>query len=227
MATYDYLDLTAAAAEDDAHVLPLQQTAGQQPRGWTLAALMTWIRAKFAATPLAVAGGGTGAASARAAAAALGFWHTLGKSAGPLPSSPHTGTTAETVLATVAIPAGAMGPNGALRITSLWQYTNSGTDKTLRIRLGGLAGDVVADAVVSTTRTWTDLRVWRNQNSQSAQVGYRTAATNAIAATTTVDFATGSKDTSAAQDLVFTAELASGSANAQLIAYHVEVLYGA
>src|SRR5213079_2421852 len=41
-----------------------------------------------------------------------------------------TGTLTETVLATIAIPAGAMGVNGAIRVTALWSYTNSADTKT-------------------------------------------------------------------------------------------------
>ncbi|WP_141703719.1 hypothetical protein [Methylobrevis pamukkalensis] len=132
----------------------------------------------------------------------------------------------------VTVPGGAMGPNGALRISALWQYTDSATNKILRARTAaaggdGLTGHTVAEVTVSTTRTFIDTRIWRNQNSQSVQAGFRAAATNAIAGTATTDYATGAQDTSVDFDVVFTAELASGSANAQLVWWMVEVFHGA
>lgn len=42
--------------------------------------------------------------------------------------------TAETTLASIVIPPRALGTNGRIRITTLWTYTNSGNNKTLRIR---------------------------------------------------------------------------------------------
>ena len=48
-----------------------------------------------------------------------------------------TGTTAETVLATILVPGGLMGPNGSLRITTSWTLTSSANGKTMRVRFGG------------------------------------------------------------------------------------------
>lgn len=69
--------------------------------------------------------------------ATLGAWRVIAASAVAVS---HTGDTIETVLANIAIPAGAMGANGALHITAVFSYTNSANAKTLRIRLGGISG---------------------------------------------------------------------------------------
>ncbi len=50
---------------------------------------------------------------------------------------PHTGSLTETVIATIAIPPGEMGPFGRLRISALFSVTNNGNTKSCRIRLGG------------------------------------------------------------------------------------------
>jgi hypothetical protein len=47
-----------------------------------------------------------------------------------------TGTTNETALATVTIPAGAMGTNGGLRVIYNFSYTNNANSKTVRLKLG-------------------------------------------------------------------------------------------
>src|SRR5687767_4986995 len=62
----------------------------------------------------------------------------------------HTGTTDETVVATVVIPGGLMGTNGRLRVTSLWTWPNSANSKTVRVRFSGLSGTQV-NAGVGTT----------------------------------------------------------------------------
>src|SRR5688500_6060251 len=63
----------------------------------------------------------------------------------------HTGNTTETTLATVTVPANAIGANGRLRVTSLWSHTNSANSKTLRVRFGGAAGTIYTSLTVTTT----------------------------------------------------------------------------
>ena len=43
----------------------------------------------------------------------------------------HTGNTTETTLATIAVPGGAMGANGAIRISTLWSFSGSAGAKAL------------------------------------------------------------------------------------------------
>lgn len=140
-------------------------------------------------------------------------------------SASHTGNTNETTLATVTIPAGAMGANGALRINSLWSYTNSGNTKTLRNRLDGISGTVFMSAAPTTTASAHDAgRIIQNRNSVSSQVCRASGAASGPAATAVI---TGAKDTSGALDLVFTAQLANSGETITLEAYSVEIMYKA
>lgn len=63
-----------------------------------------------------------------------GYPRTISQSGVPVSV---TGTTAETTLATINIPAGAMGANGFIEIVPLLIWTNSANSKTVRIKIGG------------------------------------------------------------------------------------------
>jgi hypothetical protein len=141
-------------------------------------------------------------------------------------ASSHTGNTTETILATVTIPAGAIGPNGTVEIVTLWSYTNSANNKTWRIRLGGIGGTQVALITRTTTATDGDLRVIRNRNSASSQVFYRNTLGFGIGVGSATP-STGTVNTANAQDLVFTAELANSGETITLEGYTVKICYGA
>ena len=151
------------------------------------------------------------------------------KSAGVLAQSAVaasvTGTTSETVLATIPVPAGAMGANGILRIITLWSVTNSADSKTLRVRLGGIGGTAYLGLGVTAVATAQELTLIRNRNSLSSQVGF--AATPAASyGTSTTAVTTSAVDMSAAQDLVITGTIAAnaGANTITLEAYTVEIL---
>ena len=82
----------------------------------------------------------------------------------------------------ITLPAGAMGPNGVLRITTLWSYTNSANNKTLRVRLGGLSGTAFQANVVTASNIGVMQRTIQNRNSQASQIGFNAA--NAASYTT-------------------------------------------
>jgi hypothetical protein len=153
--------------------------------------------------------------------ATLGTWRVLAASA---VAATHTGTTAETALATVAIPAGAMGPNGILRVTLLWSYSNSVNGKTKRVRLGGASGAVLMQHLNSTSVAIRHHLLIQNRNAETAQIAGQI--TGGLAASSVAN-ATSSVDTSAAQDLVITAQLANAGESVTLESYVVEVAYGA
>lgn len=176
-------------------------------------------------SPLPLSAGGTNAATARAACAALGAWHTLAKSA-VLNEINNEGSTAEEALATVAIPAGAMGPNGILKVTALWSFTNSANDKTLRVRLGGILGSVFMARVLTTNLSEQTVTMIRNRNAQNSQVGFQTAAGTFFGPSSN-NVVTAAVDTSAAVDLVISGQLETAAERVTLEAYQVEVLYGA
>lgn len=172
---------------------------------------------------LPVTEGGTGASTGRAALANLGGWHVIGKSGVAVSL---TGTLTHTVLATVTIPAGAMGANGMLRIRSLWTHTNNANGKTLRYILGGIGGTVICGVGVSTSLTTVLERTVTNRNSASSQICEFSNNTNSYS-TTTAAVVTMSVNTANAQDLVFTGTLASTGDTITLESYVVELCYGA
>lgn len=136
----------------------------------------------------------------------------------------HTGDTNETTLATVLIPAGAMGPNGVLRVTSVWSYTNSANTKVLRLRLGGAAGSLFQSVAVTTTASLRHEVQICNRGVQNAQLGQ--PGTGAFGASSSAP-STGAIDTSANQDLVFRALLTNSGETVTLESYLVELSYNA
>jgi hypothetical protein len=134
-----------------------------------------------------------------------------------------TGTTNETALATVTIPAGAMGANGAVMIQTSWSYTNSANTKTLRIRLGGASGSVHFAFPATTTATFSDLRRIRNRNSASSQVCSQATVAQGIGSSGAA-IATSAVDTSVAVDLVISGQLALGTETITLESYEVWLL---
>ncbi len=162
------------------------------------------------------------AADAQAQCAALGTWRVLAASA---VAASVTGTTTKTALATINVPAGAMGANGRLRVTTHLSMTASGNLKTLTVELGGTAfySRVEAGASIATYR---DQREIANRNSQSSQVSWRATSIGGFgggtAATTTGDI-----NTASAQQLIVYAQLGNASETIALENYLVELLYQA
>lgn len=144
-------------------------------------------------------------------------WFVLAQSA---VAAALTGSTAETVLATISLPAGAMGANGVLRVTSLWSYTNSANVKTLRGRLGGLAGtQFLSQAATTTVSARLQFQV-QNRNAANSQVGGALNASFGVSGQVAI---TSAINTAVAQDIVLTGQLASAGETITLEAYLVEL----
>lgn len=171
-------------------------------------------------TDVPVADGGTGASTSRAACANLVTWYVIGMSA---VAASVSASTSEETLATVAIPAGAMGANGALRVRLQWTVTNSANNKTFKVRLGGIGGTAFRDIVATTVVGVTDEIVIQNRNSASSQVGRAAAAATYGFGTTGAGATTGTINTSNAQDLVITGQKASSGETLTLESYIVEL----
>jgi len=125
-----------------------------------------------------------------------------------------TGTTNETTLATVTIPAGAMGPNGQIEVHCQWAVTNSANTKTLRARLGG-AG--VSAASLTTSAAYQGITRVANRgvaNSQLASSQFTTGSTGTAANTTAID-------TAAETTLTLTGQLATSTETITLESYLV------
>lgn len=162
-------------------------------------------------------------ASFAAMCATLGAWRVLAASAVAVS---HTGDTTETALATVAIPAGAMGPNGVLRITAVFSYSNSANAKTLRFRLGGASGTEFMAYSNTTSASQMTQRIIQNRNSPLSQISGAVQVPNAVAPNIGTP-ATGAIDTSTAQDFVISGQLANTGETITLESYLVELAYGA
>lgn len=153
---------------------------------------------------------------------ALGAWRIIAHSAAAMAL---TGTTAETILASVAIPAGSMGPKGILRITTEWSYTNGANAKTLRTRFGsGIAGtifDVIVPTATAFQRRQCDIK---NRSSLVAQMAPPSGYVAGFGSTTGAPL-TGAVDTAANQTLALTGQLASSGDTITLESYVVEIAY--
>jgi hypothetical protein len=165
------------------------------------------------------------AASTREFCKALGIWHGLAKSAVAVPL---TGTTAETALVSIPIPAGAMGPNGVLRITTLWSHSGSANAKSLRYRLGenDLTGAQLMNVTTTATLGIMLQRMVFNRASQASQITQASANAASFGTFAASPLAT-TVDTSIEQSLVISGQLVSAGETITLESYLVEVLYGA
>lgn len=131
--------------------------------------------------------------------------------------------TNENILATVTIPAGAMGANGRLRITTQWTVTNSGNNKTLRARLGGIGGTAYLSSTQTTVATVRDQREIGNRNSQASQVG--ALISGGGFGTTSNAAVTSTVDTSAETTVVITGQKATAGEALTLESYIVEMMF--
>jgi hypothetical protein len=146
-------------------------------------------------------------------------WQVLGKGA----NVSHTGSTSETTLATISVPAGAMGPNGMVRVTAQASAAaNNANAKTLRLRFGSSAFQSVP---LASTRTNRFSRLIANKGAANAQVSYPAGALSD--GSVNVAPATMAIDTSAAFDITLTIQLADGSDTVVLDQYLVELIHGA
>lgn len=131
-----------------------------------------------------------------------------------------TGTTAETTLATILIPAGAIGKNGALRITAVWRAgANNANVKSVIYRYGGVT---ITSSGVTSALTYQDQRVMFNRGAQNSQVTYN--GTAGYGAGSSVNVITTSVDSSVAQNLTLSATLANSTDTVFLEAFLVEVI---
>lgn len=137
----------------------------------------------------------------------------------------HTGDTTETALATVALPAGLMGPNDALVVETVWTYTGSTNLKTLKGYLGGLAGAVF----LTTNRSSASeigaqlAHVIQNRNARNSQISFSPGTTSAWGVATSAHL-TSAIDMAAAQNLIITGKLASAGELIRLERYLVKLL---
>lgn len=131
--------------------------------------------------------------------------------------------TNENVLATITVPAGVMGVDGQLRITTLWSHTSSANTKTLRVRFGGIGGATYLAYGATTSVASQAQNTVRNRNSTSSQIGYASASTSSFTSTASA-VTTSTVDTTAETTIVITGQKASGAETITLESYLVELI---
>lgn len=136
--------------------------------------------------------------------------------------------TTEAVLATITVPAGAMGPNGWIQVISTITCTSNANNKQHIIRLGGAAGTIVNNAFFTTSTGNTRITAIANQNSNSAQITLAPSGnTPGIPGTYSAAYPTAAVNTSSAWDLVIAGQKAVAGDTLTLEAYQVLICYGA
>ena len=117
-----------------------------------------------------------------------------------------TGTTAETTLLTITIPAALMGIKGRLQVLSFFALTNNANNKTIRAKIGANTLNVAGAASLATT----GFNFWLlNLNSATAQRN-NSSALFAI-------------DTTVSMDLIITGQLANAADSMTLNALTLEL----
>lgn len=161
---------------------------------------------------------------ARSVAAGAAVWgfvpRTLGQAVGP---ADHTGNTTHTKVASVLVPAGAMGTNGQLDIEANWSNNNNGNNKTRSVYLS--ATDAIAGTAFSSTNVTTTVFTWfmhriRNMNAANAQQGSH-ASGSAGGPGSFSGVVTSAIDTAAAAYVVFSLQLADAGDSVGLDYYRV------
>lgn len=135
-----------------------------------------------------------------------------------------TATTAEEVLATITVPAGAMGSNGRIAVDYSLTLTGSGNLKTWRVRINtvgnGLTGTVMGDGSTISAASISGHQ-WAGIQARTAttQVGLQGGATNVNWNTSATALATATIDTTAPWEIVITGQKASSGETLTLEAF--------
>lgn len=133
------------------------------------------------------------------------------------------GDTVENTLATITVPANALGANGILRIQTIWTYTNSANNKILRVRYSGASGTVFKTQTATTTVAAYNETIIANRGLTNSQVGPFSSIQAALGTATGASI-TAAIDTTAATTIVITGEKASGGETLTLDGYMVELI---
>lgn len=146
-----------------------------------------------------------------------GKWALIGQSGAPASA---TGSTTETVLATVTIPANTIGRNGVLRVSGLFSFSGSAGTRAGRVRLGSTT--IFNNSQASTSVAIEFLRTIRAANATSVQSMMNVSAT--VSGVSTSAAITTNVDTTQDQTLTISATLGDASDTATLLGYTIEAL---
>lgn len=138
-------------------------------------------------------------------------------------ASSVTGTVTETILAQIAIPP-TLGANGQIRVRTYWTVTNSGNNKTLRVRLGttGITSTQISSLIATTIASAMGMIDIQNANATNAQNIFTEIARGTDGLVTTV-MSTSTADMTVAENIYITGQLANVGETITLIGYSVEL----
>ena len=137
-------------------------------------------------------------------------------------SNAHTGDTDETDLVTYTMPGNTMGTGDAIRITAWGGLTNDGSNKTIRLRVGG---NSVTSQNTTNAASWIIECVISSRNSTSSQtVMFHTR--HLTSAETFTGDATLSEDTTSDIIIKFTGTLADVNDSISVNGWMIERLTG-
>jgi hypothetical protein len=130
--------------------------------------------------------------------------------------------TNENVLASITVPANALGANGSLRIWSLWTVTNSANNKVIRVRYSGASGTQYLAQTLTTVASFQHMALITNRNATNSQVGG--FSNSQPFATSSSAVVTSSVDTTADTTIILSGTKASAGETITLERYLVELL---
>ena len=188
--------------------------------GTDIATVGTITTGTWNGTDVAVGAGGTGASGAQAACSNLAAVYILGKgSAVTAPADTELNT-----LATITIPAGAMGANGHIIVETAWTFTNNANVKTISVYFNGTGGTdylALAGASIGTAKAFTYIT---NQNDAAAQTGSSLEFRGTTQVQNDANTVTSTVDTTAAVNIAIAAQKATGTDTITLVWYRVYLL---
>jgi hypothetical protein len=138
----------------------------------------------------------------------------------------HTGSVAEVQLAAIVIPAGSMGPNGRIELELHYSFTGSANVKTMRARWAAIGGTAFlsqsASGATLVQARYNPFIANRNANNIQQLHGGSFIGTSAAAL-----IADGAIDTTVAQTIYITGQLATAGETIKLESYIAKIYYGA
>jgi hypothetical protein len=136
--------------------------------------------------------------------------------------------TTETVLATITIPGGAMGPNGWVQVIATVTVNNNANTKTFNVRAGGTGGTLYYNGGFNTQLFGGVFKHICNANSQTSQKGTSPGGANlGIPGSGANAIQTSAVNTAVDWDLVISGQKAVAGDTITLETYQVLVCYGA
>lgn len=127
--------------------------------------------------------------------------------------------TTETTVATVALPAGALGTNGTLRIHTTWGMNNNANSKSVNVKLDG---STVMGFGFTSVASFSDLRYVRNRGDAAKQIVHPTNQGSVSSGTNAVAYLT--VNTALEKNIAFTMNPATAADYVVLEGYNVEVM---